>query len=422
MTRTPHNARSVVVSVNTPVLLRRSDDEIWPLNPRRRYVLNADILQDVMQFVETMSDLEGAAHYNPLRTAPKVRLAKSHILVERYRDRGMGDLLFTTGPLQYLHHLAGAELNVHYYAYADRGQVLSHCPWISHGAPLVGPVLYDELPNYDYHWVIDGVTEHDEEPDQGNVYDTLFKSIGIDPATVPAKYKRPTALITPAEAKQLDDFFHWTFLTTKSHLDLRKTGYYVVAPFANSALRCAPYSMMLQLICELAKPSGRPVLVVGNMWDRIPGTDMSAGDFNGALDEQSNLTSGRILNLIGKTKVRNLVEVISGANCVVSLDSAPLYISQGLRVPCVSIWGSHDPAARIGYDPDYMKLAVWQRQACRFSPCYAWSGFPESKCPQGSAQRICNCYLALSPDDVLQRVEEVERSAPKLIVPSSSPQ
>ena len=107
MTRKPHNARWVVVSVNKPVMMRRSDDETWLLNPKRRYILNADTIDDLAPHIETMSDLEGSAFYKPLRSAPKVRLPGSSILVERYRDRGIGDLLFTTGPMAYLHHITG---------------------------------------------------------------------------------------------------------------------------------------------------------------------------------------------------------------------------------------------------------------------------------------------------------------------------
>ena len=55
-------------------MMRRSDDETWLLNPRRRYILNADTTEDLAHYIETMSDLEGMAHYHPLRTAQSVRL------------------------------------------------------------------------------------------------------------------------------------------------------------------------------------------------------------------------------------------------------------------------------------------------------------------------------------------------------------
>ena len=410
--RKPHNARWVVITVSKPVLMRRSDDETWPLNPRRRYILNADLLESLSDHIETMSDLSGSAYYKPLVNAPKVRLPGSNLLIERYRDRGLGDLLFTTGPLAYLNHITGGSLNTYCYAYAERGAVLNQCPFLTDGSPLVGPVLYDELPLYDYHWFVDTVTEYNEEPGQLNVYDALYQSLGIEPMTVDRRFKRPTARLEAHETKQLDDFFYWVFLNTKLKLDLRNTGYYVVAPLANATIRCAAYGMWLQVIGALAER--RPVVVVGALRERMPSTDMSVGDFVAALD-QNLVPGGRVINLMGKTQVRNLMQIISKANCVASLDSAALYIAEAFRTPCVSLWGSHDPGVRIGYDPEYMELAVWETKACRYAPCFAWQEMPVNRCPMGQAQLICQCLAAVEPAEIIRRFEQVEARTPALI-------
>lgn len=416
--RTLHNARWVIVSVNKPIILRRSDEEAWILNPKRRYVLNAEIIAPITSCIESCSDLEASAHYNPLRTATKVRLPRSSLLIERYRDRGIGDLLFTTGPLAYLHHLTGGDLRTYYYAYADRGAVLSQCPFITDNAPLVGPILYDELPLYDHHWFIDTVTEYNEEPDQLNVYDALFKSLGISPETVDPRFKRPYAALSPDETRELDDLFYFIWASNKLHVDLRKTGYYVIAPFSNSNLRSAPYATWLQVIGELSKH--KPVLVVGVMRDRMPATDMSPGDFVQVLEQNPSMVpSGRVINMIGKTSVRSLMQLISRAYCVGSMDSAALYIAQAFRVPCVSVWGSHDPAIRIGYDRDYMELALWHRVACTASPCYASSGFPENKCPLGPEQNICQVLSYTEPAEIFKKFEAVNSRNPMVVKPEA---
>lgn len=412
MNRKPHNARWVVASLNRPVMMRRSDDETWLLNPKRRHILNADVLDDLAPYIEKMSDLEGSSLYKPLRTASKVRLTDSTILIERYRDRGIGDLLFTTGPMAYLHHVTGGEINLYFYAYAERGMILNGCPYLASASPLVGPVLYDDLPQYDYHWFIDSVTEYNEEADQPNVYDSLYASLGIDPTTVDARFKRPYARIADSETKTLDDFFYWVFQNTRLHLDLRHTGYYVVAPFSNSSLRSTSYQTMLSTIQCLAER--RPVLVVGALRDRMPTTDMSAGDFIGTVDRDL-VSAGRVANLCGKTQLRNLMQLISRANCCLSLDSATLYIAQALRTPCVSLWGSHDPGVRLGYDKEYMDTAIWEQGACRHSPCYAWAQFPHNRCPMGESQTICHCHLAVTHEKILERFDAVESRAPKLI-------
>lgn len=394
--------------------MRRSDDEVWLLNPKRRYILNADTLEPIWPYIETMSDLQASSLYRPLISATRVRLPGSSILVERYRDRGLGDLLFTTGPLAYMHHVTGGDIKPYFYAYAERGAILNNCPYIAHGSPMVGPLLYDDLPHYNFHWFVDTVSEFSEEPDQLNVYDALFQSLGIDPQTVDPRFKRPFAAVAPDEVKQLDDFFFWVFTNTRPSLDLRKTGYYVVAPFSNSNLRSASYAMWLQVIEGLSRR--RPVLVIGALRDRMPHMDMSAGDFVNNLEAAPNLVrGGRVINLIGKTQVRNVVQLISKANCVASLDSAALYIAQSLRVPCVSIWGSHDPAVRIGYDKDYMDLAIWEQRVCAQSPCFAWQGFPANKCPSGPNQKMCACIGYVAAPDVIKRFEEVEERQPKLV-------
>lgn len=418
--RIPHNSRWVIVSVNKPVMLRRSDDETWILNPRRRYILNAETTADLSNHIETMSDLQASAHYRPLHSAPRVRLPGSSILVERYRDRGLGDLLFTTGPLAYLHHITGGDIKPHVYAYAERGAVLNNCEYITHGHPLVGPIMYSDLSDYNFHWFIDTVTEYCEEPDQLNVYDALFQSLGIDPAMVDPRFKRPYASITPEEVRQLDDFFFWTFNSTPSRLDLRKTGYYVVAPFSNSTLRSANYSMWLQAIEALSVK--RPVVVIGALRERMPHTDMNSGDFVTMLDSSPNLCrGGRVVNLIGKTQVRNVMQLISRANGVASMDSAALYIAQAFRVPCVSIWGSHHPGVRIGYDRDYMDLAIWEQRVCANSPCFAWQSFPQSKCPQGANQSICACINYVDAKEVVKKFEAIESAVPKLFKAGPAP-
>jgi Glycosyltransferase family 9 (heptosyltransferase) len=416
--RIAHNARWVIVSVNKPVMLRKSDDETWLLNPRRRYVLNADILEDLEDHIDTMSDLQASTHYRPLHSAPRVRLPHSTLLIERYRDRGIGDLLFTTGPLAYLNHITGGEVKPYLYAYGERGAVLNQCPFLADNNPLVGPIHYDDLPLYDHHWFVDTVTEYCEEPDQLNVYDALFRSLGIDPQHVEAKFKRPTAVLAQNEQKTIDDFFFWIFQNSDTHLDLRKTGYYVIAPFANSSLRSAKYETWLKVIRELS--TKRPVIVVGVLRERMPTTDMAPGDFVNIIESEHMRasTDGRVISLFNKTSVRNLMQVISRANCVGSMDSAALYIAQAFRTPCVSLWGSHDPAVRIGYDKDYMDLAVWHQRACTYSPCYAWQSFPDGKCPEGSRQRICQCLAFIDENEILKRFEAVESAAPKLIKPA----
>ena len=399
--RAPHNSQWVIVTFTRPIMWTRNDDEVWCFNPKRRYILNANQLGNLGEFVHTISDLRTSPHYKPL-LAGQVHLAGSNILIERYRERGIGDLLFLTGPMNYLKFLSGGSVNIDAYALADRGVMLANHPALQYQTPLSGPLHYDDLPAYDYHWFVDTATEYDEEPDQLNVYDALYKTMGLDPATVPADYKRPSMTLVDADHKNLDQFLYFTWLEKK--LDLRKSGYYVVAPLARGSLRAASYQMWLDVINQLK--IRRPVVVVGSLDGRVPTTDMEAGEFN----QHINQAGPNVVNAMRSPPMplRVLASIISRAVAVGCLDSGPLYVAQALRVPAVSVWGPHDPGVRIGYDDSYMKLAVWAQEKCRRCPCYSYDRFPAEKCPNGDQQRICEPLRLVDQKAVLAKFDEIE--------------
>lgn len=399
--KTVHNPRWVVATFKRPVLWSRSDDETWMLNPVSRYILNAEMLASLQEFVQSVSDLNGASLYKPLRAG--AYLPGSKILVERYRERGIGDLLFMTGVMEYIRHVTGGDASIYFYALAARGQILSHHPCLYSGVTLAGPVHYDDLPLYDAHWFVDTVTEHNEEADQLNVYDSLFKSLGFNPNEVDAKFKRPSMVLKEEDSKGLDQFMFMVYMEKK--LDLRKTGYYVVAPFANASLRVMPYKTWMEVIVELS--NRRPVIVIGHINQRMPDAGMDAGQFNSLLDEVSRKTN--VINALGKTpNIRSVASIISKANAVVCLDSGPLYVAQALRVPAVSVWGPHHPGVRIGYDQEYMDTAVWNKMACKKSPCFAYSEFPVHKCPSGESQTLCQVLLTTTSKAITSVVDEIE--------------
>lgn len=398
--RTPHNSQWVVVTFNRPILWNRNEDEVWMFNPPGRYVLNANQIGNLSSYIQTISDLKSQAYYKPLRAGANISGAT--ILIERYRERGIGDMLFLTGPMNYMSFVTGGDIKMDMYALADRGMVMNFHPALRFEATMAGPLRYDDLQFYDYQWMVDTATEYDEEPDQVNVYDFLFKQLGFDPSTIPAQYKRPTVRLTQDDQHNLDQFLYFVFLEKK--LDLRKTGYYVVAPFARGSLRCMPYGTWLRVIRTLA--TKRPVVVIGNLTDRMPETDMSAGEFN----QHVTQSGGNVVNAIGNTPLRVMMAVMSKATAVGCMDSGPLYVAQALNVPAVSVWGPHDPRVRIGYDKAYMDLAVWNKDACRYAPCFAYAKFPEHKCPDGAAQAMCQPLKMVDAEEILAKFAAIEEA------------
>ena len=394
----PTNSQWLIVSVKEPVMFAQTSDETWLLNPNRRYILNANRLTQIEQFVETTSELDGASLYTKLQAGRNITGAK--ILVERNRERGIGDLLFLTGPLGFLQHPGGNNLEIDMMAFADRGVVLTHSPLLHNGCVKCGPLEYDHLRNYSFHWMINTVTEHDMEGDQDNVYDALYRQMGFNPADIDPRWKRPSATLVSDDFKNLDRFYQ--NIWEKSKLDMRRLGYFVVAPFSNATLRSMNYGRWLEIVKALS--TRRPVIVVGSSSLRLPDMDISAGEFNNRL---ANIGGG-VVNAIDSTPIRVLMALISRSAGVVCLDSSPLYIAQALNIPAVSLWGTHAPGTRIGYDKKYMDLAIWNEGACQHAPCFSYGNFPVTKCPEGIRQTCCSVLSSISVDDVLKKVDIME--------------
>jgi hypothetical protein len=395
--RQPFNSQYVITTFKAPTIWHRTDDEAWLLNPLRRHIMHSDHLGRLTEQIESISDLAGMQYYTPLQAGKS--LSSARVLIERHRDRGIGDLLFLTGPLSFMQNASGNNVKIDVYALADRGAVLNNHPALHLGTTLHGPLFYDDFGLYNYQWMIQTVTECNEEPDQLNVYDALFKQLGFDPGEIDPKYKRPSARLVDDDFRSLDQVFYHIWQHKK--VDFRRVGYYVVAPFAAATLRSMNYSTWVTIIKELS--AKRPVIVTGAANNRHPDMDISAGEFQAQI---SNLPN--VVNAIGATPIRTAMALISKAVAVFTLDTGSLYIAQALGVPTVSIWGSHDPGVRLGYDKDYMDLTIWKQPACRMSPCFAYASFPEHKCSMGIHQQACDVLSAVTPEDVLQKLEMIE--------------
>jgi ADP-heptose:LPS heptosyltransferase len=365
------------------------------LNPPRRYILNADMLDYLNPYIGEVSDLKGSSKYVPLVAG--MPIIGKRILIERNRQRGVGDLLFMTGPMNWIKHICGGNIEIYMYGLSERSMILHGHPALATKTVMAGPLHYDDLDDFCAHWMVDNVTEHNEEREQLNVYDALYRSIGVDPATVDMRFKQPSAVLEDTDTRALDNFYYDTW--SKRGIDLRQTGYYVVAPLSHSSLRSAPYGLWLEVIKKLL--SKRPVIVVGDASGRVPDTDMLFADFYASIEHLVSNTP--TISLINQTSLRMLSSVISRASAVVCLDSGPLYVAEAFRTPAISLWGTHHPSTRLGYDEEYMKNAIFQPELCPSSPCYAYGGFPETKCPEKENQRVC-AALRFKSDDVVDRV------------------
>ena len=108
----------------------------------------SDHLTVAGEYVEKVSPLESCSVYRPLNAG--VNLVDRKLYVERHRDRGLGDLLFMTGVLDYIRHVSASTTAVYFYALSDRGAVVYNHPALYNRTPYYGPTLIDSLSAFDY--------------------------------------------------------------------------------------------------------------------------------------------------------------------------------------------------------------------------------------------------------------------------------
>jgi heptosyltransferase-2 len=105
-------------------------------------------------------------------------------------------------------------------------------------------------------------------------------------------------------------------------------------------------------------------------------------------DQASANTRGRGLNLAGKTDLRQLMAVLSGADKVVANDSGTMHLAAALGRQGVAIFGSTDPVATGPLGGHW----VVERKELRCSPCF------QRECPLKSGRYAC--LTTIAPEDV----------------------
>ena len=111
---------------------------------------------------------------------------------------------------------------------------------------------------------------------------------------------------------------------------------------------------------------------------------------------------GGILNLAGKTSLRELIPLISECDVFVTNDSGPLHIAYAVGTPLVAIFGSTDPEL-TGPPPEAegsSNVVVTSSLSC--SPCF------ERTCKNNDMR----CMYAITSDDVYLGIKKILPSSP----------
>lgn len=115
------------------------------------------------------------------------------------------------------------------------------------------------------------------------------------------------------------------------------------------------------------------------------------GEIEIAVDIENSL-EGSVLNLAGKTSVRELMALIKRCNFFISNDSGPMHIAAAFDVPLVAIFGSTD---HRGTAP-YSKNSVVVRKSVECAPCKL------RECPKDHS-----CMTSITAEDVVSAARKL---------------
>jgi lipopolysaccharide heptosyltransferase II len=115
------------------------------------------------------------------------------------------------------------------------------------------------------------------------------------------------------------------------------------------------------------------------------------------VEELTEKTQLKSVNLVGKTTIRELIGAISLSQLFIGPDSGPAHLAAVLDIPTVVLWGPTDETW-ISPKGNYCQLAK-AKVKCR--PCIQRTS--RSKCPRGYQA----CLEKIAIEDVLSAVKEV---------------
>jgi Glycosyltransferase family 9 (heptosyltransferase) len=348
----------------------------------------------------------GSAHYIESVTDLAPYLAELHSRrpsnwrnkrVIFYRNRGIGDQLIASSASRFF----SETLNAHCYQACDR----VHEPlWLGNpfinGSAFTMPLHLDTIyrakgPGFvSGAFFLESVSEWDSDGEQANVYDRLFGMLGLDPARVPAKYKRPTITLRATDLSLRDAWLKKVGAAVNASLE---SGYLFLQIQGTNKVRSLPLPVIekaLYALNEYAAKLQIPILVT----DSKPLTPAVA-EMVKRTDHAINLAAG-----IGS--VRLLVSLIAGATVVVGPDSSALHIAAAFEIPSVGIWGPFSPEARALYYP--RQIHIFHAERCAHAPCYNYlPDLPYTKCPKGLEQPHCEVFDGVSAEEIFEALKNV---------------
>ena len=119
-----------------------------------------------------------------------------------------------------------------------------------------------------------------------------------------------------------------------------------MAPGARWAVKEWPISHFVELGKRLVA-AGETVVLIGAKEDVDKGRAIVDG-----------VGSNNVVNLIGDTNLKELIEVIRHSALYISADTGPLHIANALKVPLIALFGTTCPERTGPYGGDHIHIIV----------------------------------------------------------------
>ena len=360
-------------------------------NPGERLLFDDDNALSIQQgansanYVWEVSDADAMLRELPPRP---LNYRKKRVLF--YRNRGTGDQLILSGIIRFFREALSCDARV----LSDRvhEHLWAFNPFIG-GVPLSTPLHLDAVyrakgrPFFDAAFFIESASEWDTDSEQPNIYDRLYKFVGIDPERVSVKYKRPVFALSADDTERAHDFIKSTCDSPYIVVQLR-------AANKGRSLSHEASIAVLTALSDIAVKKNLSVLVT----DDKP-LQPEIVELIGELERTFNVAQ-RI------PSIRLFGALIANAELVVGPDSSALHLAAASEIPAVGIWGPFDPDCRVKYYP--RQAHIWHKELCANAPCYNFMPtLPAHKCPRGANQQSCECFAGVTSDDIFSACIEV---------------
>jgi heptosyltransferase-2 len=165
-----------------------------------------------------------------------------------------------------------------------------------------------------------------------------------------------------------------------------------VAPGSVWATKRWPSAKYANLVTQLLQKSDYGIILLGGPEDQTACSFIEASSLT-----STPAAATRLLNLAGKTNLKDLPAIYAHLQCLISNDSSPIHYASAFNIPTLAIFGATVPS--MGFAPLADKRVVAQTElSCR--PCGVHG---HQKCPLDHFK----CMNDLSVETVLGKIHQL---------------